>query len=207
MKYKFVDIGTSHFSTSVDIYGTDVDGILVEPIKEYLDVIPGSDRIIKANYAISNFNGDGFINANIPTGNIYYASESKMNELKITNPNEESKIGRDGWGHLIPNVGLFQSGQIVCKIITFYKLCELYQIEEIEYLKIDTEGHDHIILEQVYDIMKQEKLIITDKIKFEYNFLANKQVLDILAAKFRKDFGFKSQLIDKNNQQDIILYR
>jgi hypothetical protein len=206
MKYKFVDIGTSHFSTSIDIYGTEIDGVLVEPIKKYLDVIPASEKIIKANYAISNFDGEGFINADVPNEEIYYASESKMKELKNTNPNEHSKIGRHGWGSLT-NPANLQKNHLLCKLITFYTLCKLYDIQEVEFIKIDTEGHDHIILEQIYNMIKQKKLIVTDKIKFEYNYLSNKEKLNDLINKFESELNFLKEFVITDGQPDMILHK
>jgi hypothetical protein len=53
MKYTFVDIGCGHFATSVDIFGTMCNGLLVEPIEEYCNVLPRSDTVIVECSAVS----------------------------------------------------------------------------------------------------------------------------------------------------------
>jgi len=80
--------------------------------------------------------------------------------------------------------------QIECKVITFKQLCESYNIEEIKVLKIDTEGHEHLILPQVYEQIALGKLKITDKIIFEYNKLSDNSVLDELTNKFVETLGY-----------------
>ena len=54
MKYHFIDIGCGHSSVSSDIYGTadDIFGMYVEPIKEYLDVLPNGKNIKNENHAL-----------------------------------------------------------------------------------------------------------------------------------------------------------
>jgi hypothetical protein len=64
-------------------------------------------------------------------------------------------------------------------------LCEQYDITWIAQLKIDTEGHEAIILKQVLQRIKTRKLVV-DEIKFEYNYLSDKQVLDHLILAFKE---------------------
>ena len=58
--------------------------------------------------------------------------------------------------------------EINIKILVFNDLIEKYNINEIEYLFIDTEGHDYQIIKSIdFDRIK------INKIKFEYKHLDN----------------------------------
>lgn len=203
MKYKFVDIGTAYFCTSVDKFGLEVNGIFVEPVKDFLDTLPNSPTIIKANYAVSDSEREDIMFVPINNRSLEYHSEKEL--LKI---NSRFLIGHDGCsclGNQHPEVSQgFQ--KIKCNVITFYKLCELYNIKEIEFLKLDTEGHDFIILEQVYNLIKSGELIISKQIFCEYNYLIHKGNAELIIRRFEKELGFTREI--KGNiwgQQDLIL--
>lgn len=205
MVYKFVDIGTSYFCTSIDDFGLNVNGLLVEPIKEYLDIIPNSETVIKANYAISDSDRIDVMYVPISNSKKEYHSEKEMKKI------EDARIvARDGCsalGKIHPEVPQ-NNKQVQCNVITFYKLCDLYDIKEIENLKIDTEGHDYIILEQVYNMIEDGRLIISNQIMIEYNHLINKNEVEPLIKKFEQEFDFKRKIaISLWGQFELILKR
>lgn len=57
--------------------------------------------------------------------------------------------------------------------------CRVQNIQYIDYLKIDTEGHEHSVLEGFTDMLKQEKIAC---IQFEYGYIS------ILTKKLLIDF-------------------
>ncbi len=205
MDYKFVDIGTSYFCTSIDEFGLDVHGILVEPVAEYLNIIPSSHTIIKANYAISDSQRKDILYIPIMEHELKYYSEEEILKSPIA-----GLIGKDGCGSLgKPHPEVPRNYKTIeCKVITFYDLCKKYNINSIEYLKIDAEGQDYIILEQVRNMMLYNQLEIKKRIMFEYNHLANKPVLDDLCNKIEKEFDFSKKIsISIWGQEEIILQK
>ena len=51
--------------------------------------------------------------------------------------------------------------------ISWKKLIKDYNVGSIDYLKIDTEGHEHIILKQYFELCKENPSLYAKKIKFE----------------------------------------
>jgi len=100
MKYQFIDIGCGHQSVSTDIFGTsdEVFGIYVEPIKQYLDVLPEGKNIIKENCAIYDSIGEIEFNA-IIKNNPRYFSNKEISAI-VQDPNRLndyiSKYGNSG---------------------------------------------------------------------------------------------------------------
>ncbi len=174
MKFDFLDIGTSDFDTSLDLMKKGQNILLVEPVVYYLNRLPDGKGIFKQNCAISNRAGHG---------NIYYVSEEVMNRYgmpewirgcnSFNKPHETVlKLFRE----------LRVPLEIECEridVLTFKNLVDLYDISHIGFLKIDTEGWDHIILKGVLSCMK--KGLKVKKIKIEYNsFFGNTKEIDNL---------------------------
>jgi FkbM family methyltransferase len=176
MIYDYVDIGTSNFDTSLDV-ATDTDNIiLVEPIKRFLDDLPSGDNIIKVNCAIGSKPSTDVIYSVRP--GIGWEGLYGCNQIGKIHPLIKYEIGRQ----------TIQASDVISEsieIITFQQLCEQYDITWISQLKIDTEGHEAIILKQVLQKIKKRELVV-DEIKFEYNYLSDKQVLDHLILAFKE---------------------
>jgi FkbM family methyltransferase len=205
MRYEFVDIGTSFFCTSVDDYGLNVNGLLVEPIKAYLDVIPSSDTVLKANYAVSDTDGKGVMFARAQTDDVTYVSKQQLAEMRANNEDLHA-IGVRGCNSLDNHHPMGGSSEhSTCDVVTFDTLCEKYNITEVGQLKIDTEGHEHKILPQVLSAIKLGKVIVTDRIVFEYNNLSNKTILDDIVKEFEQLDFTSEHYSDGLWDNDIIL--
>ena len=187
MNFDFVDIGTSDFDTSLNQRDPGQTVLLVEPIFEYLSKLPDGEGIIKAPFAISSRNS---------YRPMHYIDPEIIKEYKL--PDFIRGCNSLGYQHptvirLLKECGLEdQYHEIVTvktvRMITFEKLLNLYEIKKIGFLKIDTEGHDHIILKEVLARRKEKKVKI-DKIKFEYNpVFGNTKELD----KLIKVSGYKT---------------
>lgn len=188
MRYEFVDIGTSFFCTSVDEYGLEVNGLLVEPIKEYLNAIPSSSTVKKANYAIGDSDRSDIIFVSAPIENVKYISKLELDKLRL-HQIDMHHIGIRGCNRLgekHPQSSLVE--KTACEVITFHSLCKMHDITEIGQLKIDTEGHEATILAQVLSEITSDKIKITERIIFEYNGLADKVILDLLIEDFKKNW-------------------
>jgi len=181
MHFDFVDIGTCDFETGADeiIHNNNYNILLVEPLKFYLDELPSHQNIFKLNKAIGNKQD---------IVDIFYVEEELINQhnmpkwLKGCNSVEKphtlliEKLSQF-------NVPLSVVKHIKVEMITFDTMCQMFNIESIGKLKIDTEGYDHIILKDVY--RKISKGFKVSTIIFEYQeYMNNTHRLDALIEKF-----------------------
>lgn len=163
MRLDYLDIGTSDFDIG---NGSIEDGktyLLVEPVKYYLDNIPNKSNILKVNCAISDL--DGFVN-------VYCIEEHDIEKYKL--PYWVRGCNKINSKHptvvkLLKDLNISED-IISCKeikSITFNTLIKNYNIESINNLKIDTEGHDHVVLNEVTKCLL-ENFVNIENIKLEY---------------------------------------
>lgn len=165
MKLDYIEIGTSDFDTLVQ--STDMCGISIDPLKIYLDRLPDKPTNIKINAAISNFDG---------TCDVYYidTDDIKKNNLpdwlrgcnSILNPHPSVL-------NVLQNANLldlYKTKKI--DVISWDTLIRKNNISSVDYLKIDTEGHDCTIIKSILD---SDTNILPKKIKFETNILTSKE--------------------------------
>jgi hypothetical protein len=159
----FVDIGTSDFDIGDGVIRDDKTYLLVEPVIFYLQNLPNNSNIFKANFAISDKE---------ETINIFYIEEKNIQKYNL--PYWVRGCNKINEKHptvvnLLSQLNITED-IIICslvKSITFLKLVEIYKITHINSLKIDTEGHDHIVLKTVADCLLN-RLVDIEKIKLEY---------------------------------------
>ena len=204
MKYKFVDIGCSFFDTSIDVHGLDVDGLLVEPLEAAFNLLPSSDTVKKVNVGISDKAGVGILNmSDHSIFSTEYLTKDQIKELEEQVRNPLLYCG----SATLSNTHMYVHNlnyHFECRLITFYELCEQYDITEIDYLNIDTEGHEIVILTQVFDLLKQNKLKINHQIRFEYNDLCDSTVLDNF-CKESEQYGFQYEVVHEDWNKDMVL--
>jgi FkbM family methyltransferase len=187
MRFDFVDIGTCDFNTSAgEVLKDDrAKVLLVEPLKFYLDRLPVHDNILKTNIAVGDQRG---------SATVFYLEEKTIVDHSLPDWLKGcSTVGRPHWLAIdnLNQKGLSQDliKQQSINIVTFKDLCEVFDIQSIGKLTIDTEGHDHLILPDVY-----EKVISGFDIKtiiFEYQpYMGNTDQLDELSLKFEA-LGYK----------------
>jgi hypothetical protein len=179
--FDFIDIGTSDFRYTKPKDGQ--AGIYVEPIKQYIDTIPDYPKCIKENIAISDITG--FVD-------IYYVEpdviiEKKMPEWfrgcnSINSPHRTvyDWIKNRGW-----NTDDFIKKYPV-RCMTIYDFFVRYKISSIGVIKIDTEGYDCHIVNQLIDYMSSNNLSL-DRLTFETNELAPKYLIDKTIERLNKN--------------------
>jgi FkbM family methyltransferase len=178
MNYKFIDIGTGHHSVSSDIFGTDVLGIYVEPIKEYLNVLPSGKNIIKENCVISEKDGEIKFNAVIVDNPKYFSNDeiSKIATNKNLLDEYIKKYSTSGQSSI--SIKTEKSKLVLVKSMTLKSLFEKHNVTSVDYLKIDVEGHESVILKQLLGLLFNKKIIINCEIKFGYNYLSDMKKLN-----------------------------
>lgn len=153
-----VEVGTSDFRTQA---GKE-EGLFIEPVKYYFDRLPECNKV---NIAISN--ESGFIE-------VFYVDDAVIQEFMLPN----WVRGCSCIGDLHPTVEsmFIERGIPLSRIkVQSVKVEQLHTviaqsgIVEYDHLKIDTEGHDCIILNDYLD----ETNFFPRKITFENNALSD----------------------------------
>lgn len=133
-----VEIGTCDFETSAGL----ADGLFIEPMKYYFDRLPPCR---KENVAVSNYTG---------TVDIYYVDPDEIAPRKLnTWLRGCNSVGKPHKHHtgLPPEILRVDT----VPVVRIKSLLDKHGIGEIDYLKIDTEGHDAIILNDFLDTCEQ----------------------------------------------------
>ena len=160
-KYDYVEIGTSDFETLLESMPDSYVGLSIEPIKTYLDRLPNNPNNKKLNFAISDVNKETLIYFIKPEDIIEYNLPEWIKGCNSINVPHSSVLRYLKENNLEK---LYSTEKI--ETISFETLVERYQIKEIDYLKIDTEGHDITIINNLLKTNVRPK-----KIRFEANSL------------------------------------
>jgi|TARA_B100000073_G_scaffold346964_1_gene359823 FkbM family methyltransferase len=151
----FIEIGSCDFNTLNHLHYDGWRGVIVEPVIEYLDNLEKHPSINYVNAAVDTQDGE--------------------RELWMC-PQEYQKVSRDyrgmssfhrdiHHGSVVGEQVLNDKGKPVhtesrsVKTITWNTLVETFNINEVDYLKIDTEGHDWEILKSI-DLNKIKPKVI-----------------------------------------------
>lgn len=174
-----VEIGTSDFRTKAGIE----DGLFIEPVKPYFDRLPYCRKV---NIAISNRIGEVYV---------FYIQPNMIEELGLPNwargcnainqPHPTlkklllNKFGQDGLKYI---------EESIVRVDRIKNVLLEYKIKEFDCLKIDTEGHDTVILNDFLDTVKFRP----KKIMFENNQLTLRKDIDATVNKLKRN-GYKIQ--------------
>lgn len=172
-----VEIGTSDFRTAAGIR----DGLFIEPVKPYFDRLP---KCRKEKVAISNYEGDV---------DIYYMNPEDIEKLKL--PNWLRGCNMIGKQHpTMVDVLQREYGTTdpikkeTVKVVRIKTLLDKYNINNINLLKIDTEGHDCTILNDFFDTVN----FLPIKIIFENNVLSKKVEIESTVSRLNS-LGYNLQ--------------
>lgn len=174
--YDFIEIGTSNFDTLIQTADDNTKGISVDVVKYYIDNLPDRLNVKKINVGISNIHS--FVD-------VYYIPEQTIEANNLPDWFKGCNcINNYHPLHIKHNVSK------LCKIekaqvITTYELFYQNNVRNVKYLKIDTEGHDCIILKTLFFYIKfLPKCFSPNKIKFETNSHTNSRDVDEIIQLF-----------------------
>lgn len=172
MKYDFIEIGTSDFRTLA--HTVNGRGISVEPVKAYFDNLPDRPDLTRINVGISD---------EVKTAIFYYCKPDVIkkrnlpawlrgcNSINVPHPTVERYCKDNN----IPFDELVDIDEFQC--ITLEQLFQDHDVTEVDFLKIDTEGHDYVIMSSLFNLMKlrfdNPSVPIIRKIQYESNTLLN----------------------------------
>ena len=187
--FKFVEIGTSDFDTEIEkASDTDV-GLSVEPLKMFLDRLPDKRNCKKVNVAISD---------QADTMSMYYVDPKDVRKHELP----YWIVGSNSLGNPHPFVlKLLQEKNLESlikttpvQVITFGMLMEEQGIASIDYLKVDTEGHDPTVLRSMIEYCDRNPEVYPLRIQFETNGLADKRLEEeIIKALEKRGYSVESR--------------
>ena len=176
MIYNFIEIGTSDFDTLIGT--TQGPGLSVEPLDYYLNRLPSDPNTIRANFALTNFDGGIKIfwvtPENIKKYNLPHWVRG-CNSVNAPHPTIKELLGERH--DEIVNVTT-----VPC--YSWSTFIKIYDIQQIHTLKIDTEGHDAIILSEYLKVCKSNPNLLADSIWFENNILSNPTIMNPIIDTF-----------------------
>lgn len=187
--FDFIEIGTCDYDTLLEQLGDEKTGISVEPIKDYLGKLPNKKNVIKVNAAISSEDKDIDLFYVPPENQIKYNIPFTKGWGTVEKPHK----GHGDPAPLLKN-GILKKTKI--KSLTFKTLCETYGVESVSWVKIDTEGHDCIVVESIL----AHKEVKPQKISFEQTHCDKSQ----LEATKNKLFLLGYKLENKDSEEDLI---
>jgi FkbM family methyltransferase len=173
--FNFIEIGTSDFHTLIEQSTDDTVGLSIEPIEYYLNRLPNKKNVKKINAAVSNENGEieiyliepeDIIKNNLPIWVKGCNSVNKPHEFA------KNKLGPDFYDSIVK----------IKKVptINWNTIINENEVGSVGYVKIDTEGYDHVILKNYFEYCEKNPSLYANKIMFEYNESSNKEELEKL---------------------------
>ena len=199
MHYTFVEIGTSDFDTCLQDSTNDDYGLSVDAVGHYLQRLPTKSNVRKIHAGVSN--KDGFID-------VYYVHPDTIAIYNLVS----WVRGCNSIGAPHPTVvklltemrlplTLIQKEKVVVKSI--FTLFSENDVESIDLLKVDTEGHDCVILNNYIDYCLTNPKAFAKKIRFETNVLSTTVDQDFVLNRFLKN-GYA---IVSRDSSDAVLER
>lgn len=195
VNYNFIEIGTSNFDTLIEKADDDTIGISVDAVRYYINQLPEKPNVKKINIGISNKN------TNL---DVYYIPEKVIDENQLPKWFKGCNcIGNYHPLHIKHNVSDLCIVENV-EVITCYELFYKNKVKNVKFFKIDTEGHDCIILESLYYyIFYLPSIFYPEKILFESNENINPGDVDKIIYLFC-NLGYKLQ---SRSYDTILVYQ
>lgn len=174
----FIEIGSCDFRTLNSLSESGWRGVIVDPVKKYLDNLERKPNVAYENVAISDKR---------ETVDFYQFKDDIVNR-------DYDFAGMSTMHPMSQNLHLME--KISVETITYRDLIERNGIERVDFLKIDTEGHDLTILKTVIF----EGPLRPQVIKIEHKHCNLNEMLDFL-----KEVGYYTE-VEKDDIYAINLY-
>lgn len=164
----FIEIGTSDFDSLLEEGDDAVKGLSIDPVRIYLDRLPDRLNCRKINAAISDKDGDAVVHFMKPDVITFHGLPQWVrgcSSIGSIHPTVKRLLLRRG----IPARDAVTSTSVpMCRLMT---LLTEQGVTGIYFLKIDTEGHDDIILNDFID--NSPLSMLPHKLLFESNKLCD----------------------------------
>ena len=198
MKYDFIEVGTSDFDTLLESTVGKV-GLSIDPLKVYQDNLPDRDKVTKVNCAISDFDGET---------DVFWVSPDDIEKHDL--PWWLRGCSSIAAPHPTAQAALKERNLLdihktaKCKCMTWSTLVATYDVTEVDYLKLDTEGHDCKIIQNIL----ASETILPEKINFEYNQLTDQNEFDTtMDLLFKAGYELEKYNAGDEYDNDVIVAR
>lgn len=188
--FDFVEIGTSDFNTLLQKAGPETVGLSVEPMGFYLDRLPDKPRVTKVEAAVSDRSGVLYL---------YYIPDDVRREYGL--PSWMKGTNKIGEPHPTVMRYLAKHGvpaSIVRRrkvpVLSVAELFRKYRVGSLDYLKVDTEGHDPIIVGAYLDEVERRPALKAKRILFESNALTRRDVLAGITGRLER-LGYRVETL------------
>ena len=195
----FIEIGTSDFNTEIES-AQGKRGLSVEPIKRYLDALPDVEGVAKECAAISNYDGHLNIYSITPETITTYNLPDWLRGCNSVNNYHPTCLRLVLEKHLDERK-VFEVERV--PVMTFGTLVKKHNIHGCRYLKIDTEGHDVVIVDSYLDYVDAGEFPLVPKIRFEANCLTDNTVIERILQRL-SGYGYNDWVRDGD---DIVIER
>jgi len=175
----FIEIGTSDFDTLIETADDTTIGFSIDPLQSYLDNLPYKPKVKTCCLAIS---GKCEPNQQIE---VFYLPKKVIKYKNLPD-----------WFMGCNAVGAYHKQHIIWKVEEFVErvkvpvmslgdFYDLHKIRGCKFLKIDTEGHDVVILDEFANYLKDKSsAYYPKKIEFETNDLSDPDKVSYIIKKF-----------------------
>jgi hypothetical protein len=190
--FDFIEIGSCDFDTLTQ-FAESERGIVVEPIKQYLDNLPDKPNVIKVNAAISPDNSEG-------DADFYYVPPEVIEDNNL----KEWLRGCNTLDQMHAqhtNMELQKYVKVIkVKKIPLHKLLETYKVGGIGHLKIDIEGKDsELLLNFIPYLKSKDKQYWPKVITFETNSLTEESYINNVVRLYN-ELGYRSRRDNDNTR-------
>jgi hypothetical protein len=204
MYLDFVEVGTCDFDTLIEKADDNTYGLSIEGIKMFLEKLPDKPNVKKINCLVSDCEGTDVIYSirpelfpKLPEWVRGSNSISKPHPIVMRWLNQ-NKLPTDIFVKHIVNKK------------TLYNILKENNITGINYLKIDAEGHDEVILKSfLKDInIHSRQELLPYKIQFERNGeLHTKQSIETMIEILVTYDYIVDELIDEDVNHDVVMIK
>ena len=160
MQYDFIEIGTSDMETLIEVCSNDAVGLSIEPIQEYLNMLPDKPNVKKLCMAIGEMDREAAI---------YFVHPDII--VKEDLPYFWRGCGSIDMVHPANTTSTFVEHRLIY-MMSWPTLIKTYEIESVEYIKIDTEGYDCMIVNDLLATFLRPR-----RLSFECNNLTSYSVI------------------------------
>lgn len=198
--YDFIEIGTSDFNTLIQKADDTTVGLSVEPMRDYLDRLPSKRRVRKVNAAVSNKSGEltlYYIPDHIRKAHDLPSWMKGTNKIGAPHPTVARYLEKHG----LPQ-SLIHTRTV--PVLSVTRLFRMYRVGAIDYLKIDTEGHDTVIMNAYLDVVERHPSLRAKKILFESNALSNKAEVSAIVRRLER-IGYSIETCRQDTLATLII--
>ena len=192
----FLEIGTSDFDTLLQSADDTTVGISVEPIARYLDNLPSRANVVKLNVAVMAASRDEVCE-------VYFVPEEAIASHNLPDYLRGcNSINGYHWQHTNLKIEHLVERHAV-RQMHIAELLKEHNVRKINVLKIDTEGGDCYIMQDLFEYLQDKDVdFYPVNISFESNSLTDQNYVSMIIGLYQS-IGYT--LVSRSYTEDTVL--